>query len=172
MTPDLVKLRAKQKSLRVVLDNLELTLVDEAQWTKPSDTSYLNDASRANPDVMANVAAMAATNTLVAWFGEDSEGFVGLWRGVACRPLASSPVVKLDTEGQYEIVAMTVPDYIAISVSKDDFDETRKALVKAGLKVGRDRDAIWAKLNEWSDDPNEFRNSLYDHIKKKKRSQP
>jgi hypothetical protein len=161
MTPDLTRLRAARKSLQAVLDNIELELVDDPQWDEPSDTSYLKEKDRKNPDTMANVEAMSATNRLIAWFGKDDIGYVGLWRGESNRPLTEAPVVRLDTEGQYDIVAATVPDYIAISVSKRDFDATREALVKAGFEVAGDRDAVWAKLEAFHDDPNEFRDALY-----------
>jgi len=134
MTPDLLRLRENQGALMPVLERLELELVDDPAWGEPSDTSYLSPAERANPDIAANVAAMAATNKLVAWFGRDQEGFVGLWRGTdGAHPLDASPVVRLDTEGQYAIVAATIPDYVAVSVPEDEFASTRDALMRAGF---------------------------------------
>jgi hypothetical protein len=83
-----------------LVSSLELQLVDDPRWAEPSDVSYLNDKDRANPSTMSNVEAMAATNELIAWFGRDMEGFVGLWRGPNNTPLEQAPIVRLDTEGR------------------------------------------------------------------------
>jgi hypothetical protein len=162
MTPDLLRLRENQAALMAVLERLELELVDDPAWGEPSDTSYLSPADRANPDIAANVAAMAATNKLVAWFGRDQEGFVGLWRGAdGAQPLDASPVVRLDTEGQYTIVAATIPDYVAVSLPEDEFASTRDALTRVGFRVSNNVDAIWDSLDGF-DDPNAYRNQLYE----------
>jgi hypothetical protein len=160
VTPDVDRLRASLTRLRDVLERIGFEFVGDPSWPEPSDTSYLNDADRANPDIMANVDAMDATNKLIAWFGRDDEGFVGLWRGPANVSLPRAPVVRLDTEGQYSLVAATVPDYLAISADEDDFDETRDALVAAGFAVAASPDEIWSALAGLTD-PNVYRHGLY-----------
>ena len=140
MTPDLQRLRDSPEDLKTIVDELSLELVDDPAWAEPSDTSYLSDADRANPDIMANVEAMAATNELIAWFGRDHEGYVGLWRGPLEYPLGQAPVVRLDTEGQYTLVAATVPDYVAMGMFGDGFERRRAALVNAGFDVATSPD--------------------------------
>jgi hypothetical protein len=162
MTPDIVKLREELPTLEPIIDRLELQLVDDPSWNEPSDTSYLSDADRQNPDIVANVEAMAETNKLIAWFGRDAEGYLGLWRGPNNRSLTEAPVVRLDSEGQYSIVAATVPEYLAIAMPEDEFADTRDALTKAGFKVGFNPDAIWGALDAFDDDPNAYRNELYE----------
>jgi len=66
MTPDIVKLRDSLPTLGPIIERLELELVDDPSWSEPSDTSYLSDADRQNPDIAANVEAMAETNRLIA----------------------------------------------------------------------------------------------------------
>jgi hypothetical protein len=161
MTPDLQRLRNNQATLASVFDRLELQLVDDPSWAEPSDTSYLSDAERADPAIASNVAAMSQTNKLVSWFGKDQEGFVGLWRGREQKPVDAAPVVRLDTEGQYAIVAATIPDYLAISVPGDEFAATRSALTDVGFEVSEDAAAIWALLDAF-EDPNELRDQLYE----------
>ncbi len=80
MTPDIERLRTLSP-LPAPLDRLGLQLVNDPAWAEPSDTSYLRPEELANPDIAANVQAMAATNALISWFGRDEEGFLGLWRG-------------------------------------------------------------------------------------------
>lgn len=171
MTPDIERLRNSLDQLRDQVDYLELELVDDPKWAEPSDTSYLNDNDRADPDIMANVDAMAQTNQLIAWFGRDQEGFVGLWRGAAKQALEKAPVVRLDTEGQYELVATNIGDYIAISVDEEDFDDTRSALVTAGFEVGASDEVIWSSLRDL-DDPNDYRDKLYNEGRKQRGLEP
>ncbi|MFI8619137.1 hypothetical protein ACIGHN_26925 [Acidovorax sp. NPDC077693] len=160
MTPDLQRLHQCFDQLSAIVDSLDLELVDDPQWIEPSDTSYLNDSDQADPDIMANVEAMAATNKLIAWFGRDHEGFVGLWRGAEDQPLDRAPVVRLDSEGQYNIVAATIPDYLAISMPEEEFESSRQVLVAAGFKVTASDTEIWEALND-AESPNDFRYALY-----------
>ena len=81
MTPDLRRLQESSDTLGPIFEQLELELVDDPAWEEPSDTSYLSETDRANPDIVANVDAMTKTNRLISWFGRDMEGFVGIWRG-------------------------------------------------------------------------------------------
>ena len=162
MTPELTRLRESLPALGPIIERLELELVDDPSWGEPSDTSYLSESERENPDIAANVDAMAETNKLIAWFGRDAEGFLGLWRGPSNRDLAASPVVRLDTEGQYSIVAATIADYLAIAMPEDEFASTRETLTNAGFAVGFNPDAIWGALDGIPDDPNSYRNELYE----------
>jgi len=171
MTPDIERLRDSLDDLEDQVDYLELELVNDPKWAEPSDTSYLSAADKANADTMANVEAMAQTNKLIAWFGRDMEGFVGLWRGPDNEPLESAPVVRLDTEGQYQVVALTVGDYIAISVDEDDFEDAREALVEAGFAVADSADDIWASI-DGLEGPGEYRDELYNAARKKRGLKP
>ena len=101
MTPEIEKLRDSLDALGDQVDYLELEMVDDPKWDEPSDTSYLNDDDRADPDIMSNVEAMTATNGLISWFARDQEGYVGLWRGPSNTALEEAPIVRLDTEGEY-----------------------------------------------------------------------
>ena len=171
MTPDLVRLREKFEQLGQLVSALELELVDDPNWAEPSDTSYLNDKDRADPDIMANVEAMAATNQLISWFGRDMEGFLGLWRGSKGLPLDQAPVVQLDSEGQYSLVAATIPDYLAIAWSEEAFDRARVALMNAGFSVGASPEAIWQAVAS-SDSPEAYRHRLYNEGRVRRGLQP
>jgi len=134
---DLDKLFAKKDSLQEVFDSIELELHDDPNWEEPSDSSYLSEDERKDPEIMANIDALTETNKFVHWFGRDTEGFVGFWRGPSSKPINECPVVRLDTEGQYMLVAMTIPDYILVTTQEEEFEETSKALTKAGFKVSK-----------------------------------
>src|SRR5258706_6694553 len=171
MTPDVRRLQRVLNDRPDVLDQFEFEFVDDPNWPEPSNTSYLNDSDRADPDIMANVEAMDATNKLIAWFGRDQEGFVGLWRGPGSLPLERAPVVRLDSEGQYSLVAATVPDYIAISVDEEAFNDARAALLAAGFNVAASREEIWDALHGIGD-PNVFRDNLYNQGRARRGLEP
>lgn len=162
MTPDINRLQENIGNLQEVLEEIDFEFIDDPKWSEPSDTSYLNETDRADPDIMANIDAMNATNKLIAWFGRDQEGgFVGLWRGPGNTPLEGAPVVRLDNEGQYQIMAATVPDYLALAdMDEDNFNDARLALLAVGFKVSASRDEAWGKIDGLSN-PNAFRKELY-----------
>lgn len=161
MTPDLIRLKQSFRVLRSFLENIEFEYTDDPAWTAPSDTSYLTAEDLANPDIASNVDAMNETNEKIAWFGRDDEGFVGLWRGPQLSPLESAPVVRLDTEGQYRVVARTVADYLLISSDHADFPSNRRTLMALGFDASRAIDEIWSSIEEVAREPNEFRDQLY-----------
>lgn len=171
MTPDLQRLREALEDLEELLDAIELEFVEDPNWDEPSDTSYMTPEDKANPDIMSNVEAMDATNGLIAWFGRDQEGFVGLWQGPDKRELSNCPVVRLDTEGQYELVACTVADYIPVSVDEDEFANAREVLMDAGFEVSESRDAIWNSVPNLNE-PNNFRHKLYNQARQKRGLEP
>jgi len=171
MTPELTKLRATDE-LEAILENLEFRWIDDPAWGEPSDTSYLSAKERKDPDIASNVEAMAETNKLISWFGTGEMGHAGLWRGPKGHKLEVAPVVVLDTEGQYSIAGTTIADFLAMAAQEDDFDEVRTALVDAGFKVGKSRDAIYKTLDKVNDDPNEYRNELYNQSRVKRGLKP
>lgn len=104
---------------------------------------------------------MQATNKLISWFGEDNERYVGLWRGPDDIPLEQAQVVRLDSEGQYELVADTIANYLAISCDEDEFPHIRQLLTTAGFSVANSIDEIWQRIDDSIVQPNDYRNRLY-----------
>jgi hypothetical protein len=160
MTPDVDRLRSSLDQLHDLVKRLKFEFVNDPQWAKPSESSYLTDAHRADPNIMANIEAMEATNKLIAWFGRDFEGYVGLWRGPTGLPFDEAPVVRLDSEGQYSLVAATVPEYLAISVRKEAFEDSHVALIAVGFGLRSSRKEIWAAIDRKTS-PNEYRHALF-----------
>lgn len=167
MTPALKLLRDKLDVLADLVESLELELVDDPKWPEPSDMSYLTAKEREDPDIMSNVDAMLATNELISWFGRDMEGFLGLWRGPKNTPLESAAIIRLDSEGQYDLVAATIGDYLVISTDADEFDTQREAVAAAGFTVSKTPDEVWAALGGF-EDPNDFRHVLYNEGRKRR----
>lgn len=160
MIPELTLLREKLGQLGPLVDRLDLELVDDPGWDEPSDVSYLSQDERRDPDVMANVEAMGQTNELIDWFGRDMEGYVGLWRGPDRMPREDAPVVRLDTEGQYDLLSVGIGNYLAVAASEEDFETNRFLLLEAGFSVEPTPDDVGAALIRFAS-PNEHRHVLY-----------
>lgn len=76
------------------------------KWSPWLDTSYLSAAELANPDIAANVKAIAEVCELIAFFGAEEDGnYFGYWRGPKNRSIAKSPLVKFDNEGQFYLMS-------------------------------------------------------------------
>lgn len=86
---------------------------------------------------MANVRAIADVCRLVAFVGatEDGESF-GYWRGPDRKPVADAPVVVLDNEGQFRILAASLAEAILFQTyGEESFAEMRDWLRALGIEV-------------------------------------
>ena len=161
MTPDLIRLQQATRVLADLFAGMEFELVNDQAWAEPSDTSYLTEEDRKDHDIMANITAMTQTNQCIAWFGRDANGYLGLWRGANANDLRDAPVVRLDSEGQYRIVAKTIPDYLAGSVDPDDFQGTKRTLEALGFQVKPSPDDIWESVSDICEAVNAYRHVIY-----------
>ena len=67
--------------------------------------SYLNERDRQNPDIMANVAAIDEVMTMITFVAESEDGdAIGYWHGPEGTPIDAAPIVKYDTEGQFDLM--------------------------------------------------------------------
>lgn len=145
-----------------------MELVDNPLWEEPSDFSYLNEQDLDDPDILANVKTMKETNDLISWIGRDFEGDVGLWRVPENTKLSQVPIVRLDTEGQYSIVATSIPDYIAVSCDHYEFSKNRNLLISVGFHLSESVDEIWLSVDDIYKSANLYRGELYnpDRVKR------
>lgn len=83
-----------------------LRLLADDERPAALDTSYLTADDLANPDIAANVRAIAETAALVTWVAEDEdEGQAfGYWRGPDDRALRGAPIVMLGSEGRFALL--------------------------------------------------------------------
>ncbi|TGK06617.1 hypothetical protein EHO59_00290 [Leptospira semungkisensis] len=108
---------------------------NDLTWQDPSDASYLNEDDRQNMDIMANAFAMSETNRLIYWIGKDEDGFIGLWIGPSNIKLVDAPIVELDLEGQYRIIAVRLADYLLSRSISEDLDKNQELLTQFGFNV-------------------------------------
>lgn len=113
--------------------------VDWAPWL---DTSYLSETDRADPDIRANVQAIAEVCALIDFVAEDEESnYLGYWRGPSKIDLAQAPIVRLDNEGQFSF-CHTVHLAGALLVGSSQFDDLRAWLESIG---------VGSLPNDWDD---------------------
>jgi hypothetical protein len=136
---------------------------EDDDWAPWLDTSYLSAADRANPDIMANVRAIAEVCELIAFVAADQEDeYYGYWRGPGKRAVADSPIVKLDNEGQFSLCAGSTfaEGLLGETYGKERFSELRDWLQSIGIAVPAEspNDLEYPK-DEFS--PEKLHNELY-----------
>ncbi len=140
-------------------------------WAPWLDTSYLSAEERANPDIAANVLAIQEVCGMIAFIGVDEDdNYFGYWRGPKKRPIAKSPLVRLDNEGQFRLLAgSTFAEAILIDQTFDEeqFSEFRDWLGSLDITIHWETpdDATYPKEN---DQPDGLHKELYyRHLGKK-----
>ena len=154
MTPEIEILRANENELQPLFEDIGFKLLEDFDWDelKKLAGGHLTERDRQDPDIMSNVEAMEKTNAMISWFGRDYDGFVGLWRGPSQTPLEMAPVVRLNTEGQYELRGPSVANYLAVEnylandADADFFDWAREVLASLELSVRESSEAVWECL--------------------------
>lgn len=110
-----------------------IVLNPSANWAPWLDTSYLRERDWANPDIRANVRAIAEVCKFIDFIVEDEDrNYLGYWRGPAQGALSQAPLVRLDNEGQFDFTG-TTNIAGAILTSVGPFEELRSWLVNIGV---------------------------------------
>jgi hypothetical protein len=114
-----------------------IVLHAEKDWAPWADTSYLSAKDLANPDIAANVRAIAEVHAMIAYIAVDDEDqYLGYWRGPDARPIAGSSLVFFDNEGQFELCpGTTFAEAVLSRISEDDFEELRDWFAEIGITV-------------------------------------
>ena len=125
------------------LSTMGVELLDVGETHNLLDHSYLNDADRANPDIMANVAAMRSTCEHAAFVAHDDDGnVIGYWFGPENLAIVEAPLLKLDTEGQFSLLeGATLSEALLGDHVFDDaerFAELKEEFANVGIAIGAD----------------------------------
>ena len=135
-----------------LLDAYELTLLDAI------DDDLFEGFGVADGVEVPVAAAFDRMVHQVCWVAEVLDGsLIGYWVGEGKRAVADSPIVVCDPDGQFELGARTLTEYLLDCTDPDDeedFNEVRDALEALGVHVDvEDHEVIWDR-NEGFDDPN------------------
>ncbi len=118
-------------------ERTEIELHAEKAWAPWADTSHLSAADLANPDIAANVRAIAEIHQMIAYIAADDEDqYFGYWRGPENRSVATSPIVFFDNEGQFELCSgRTFAEAILSRLDDEQFEDLRDWLGEIGIEV-------------------------------------
>jgi hypothetical protein len=125
------------------LEAMGVTLLDPGESHDLLDHSYLNATDRANPDIMANVAAMQITCEHAVFVARDEDGaLIGYWLGPENVGIGAAPILKLDSEGQFALLegATLSEGLLGNHVFEDTerFAELKAAFAKVGIAIKGD----------------------------------
>ncbi len=148
------------------LGDMGVALLEASETHDLLDHSYLNDTDRADPDIMANVAAMKSTCEFAAFVARDGDGnLVGYWFGPENLDIAAAPIVKLDTEGQFALLeGLTLSEALLgshVFEDADRFAQLKETFATAGITMSANS---WDELAYPSPptDPAEFHEQRYE----------
>lgn len=136
----------------------------QKDWAPWSDTSYLNAEDLADPDIVANVRAIAEVCERIAFVAENQEGeYFGYWRGLDQRSIADSPVVYLDNEGSFHVCSgSNLAEAIAGTFyDVEEFLEIKVWLNSIGIAMQAESEDALA-TPDCEQTPSEVHQGLYD----------
>jgi hypothetical protein len=101
--------------------------------------AYLTEKDRANPDIMANVAAIGAVLALATFVMELDDGqLLGYWHGPEQTPIEDAALIEFDTEGQFYFVSgLTITEaMLGYELRREsDFAQMRDWCAKLGILI-------------------------------------
>jgi hypothetical protein len=130
--------------------------------------AYLNENDRANPETMANVAAIDEVFKFITFVAEDVDGqLFGYWHGSENTPLSNAPIVKYGSEGQFEILkgANFTEAIIGDSACGDEqeFVKTREWVTTTlGIEISTSLNLLY--MPELAIEPRELHASTYEKL--------
>lgn len=161
-------------------EDREVRFLGDGEQPEMLDTSYLTEEDLADPDIRANVQAMAETNERILWAAEEGgELAFGYWQGAD----GSQVIVSLDSEGQYMVVpGRNITEALCASVSEFDDEEFAALASQARALADETAPGIAATLVKASsiaelpspvvEGPGRFRDARYTALREAGASQP
>ena len=121
-----------------LLQELGIEINGDESWAPWADKSYLSESDFRDPDIVANVKAIDDTFRFIRFVAraDDSE-CIGYWCGPEGRPVAESPLVYYDTEGQFRLCGGRFVEAIFF-ISYDEESLSRLRMICASLGVQLD----------------------------------
>ncbi|WP_009959426.1 hypothetical protein [Verrucomicrobium spinosum] len=120
-----------------LLHDLNVEVCGDATWQPWADKSYLTAADLADPDISANVRAIDDTFELINFIARtEDDTYIGYWRGPNHVPLAKSPLVSYDTEGQFRLCGGTFVESLFFVIHDDEaLAQFREDCVQLGIEL-------------------------------------
>lgn len=137
---------------------------------------YLSEKELADPDIQANIAAIAEVGRMITFVAKDDQSNIyGYWRGQANRPLHEAPIVQYDSEAQFYIMpgaSLTEAFTASYCFENDDlFAEIKEGFADLDVHFVCDSwQAVYDSYPEdgYEDDPAELHKAIYNAERAKK----
>lgn len=111
---------------------------DKTDWVPWLDVSYLSEKQLNDPDIAANIKAIAAVSQYISFVAatEDSE-YIGYWRGPQTGGLLQAPIVCLDNEGQFNAIAgrNIAEALLGLLYNANTFTNFKQLIEDAGMSI-------------------------------------
>ncbi|HYR10563.1 MAG TPA: hypothetical protein VEQ60_22495 [Longimicrobium sp.] len=133
--PDVTILLAHHRELS---QRIGVQLNWDEGWAPWLDTRHLRQEELEDRQVAANIRAGAEICGHIAFIAAHEDGeYYGYWRGVEDRPVSSSPLVRLDNEGQFRLCGGNTfaEALLERTYDEEDFDELKDWLVSLGIPI-------------------------------------
>lgn len=129
------------------------------------DTSYLTAEEQAKPDIAANIKAIADVCTYITFVAvDDDKHLYGYWHGPEGVDIAHAPIVRFDSEGQFELQpGRTLSEALLGEYAFDDdeeFTELKHWFADFGISI-KAHDWYGLKMHDPNTYPNELHQKLY-----------
>ncbi|CAN5915233.1 hypothetical protein BH11VER1_BH11VER1_17860 [soil metagenome] len=118
-----------------LLHGLDIELSGDLSWQPWADKSYLTASDLADPDIAANVRAIDDTFKHINFVARTEDDIcIGYWRGPHQAPLAISPLVSYDTEGQFRLCGGRFAESLFFLLSDDEaLEQFRDSCLDLGI---------------------------------------
>lgn len=120
-----------------LLHDLNIEVSGDAIWQPWADKSYLTASDLADPDIAANVRAIDDTFEHINFIARtEDDAYIGYWRGPHRAPLANSPLVSYDTEGQFRLCGGTFAESLFVVIPDDEaLEQFREGCLQLGIAL-------------------------------------
>lgn len=149
---------ARRSGFRLVLDE---------DWSPWLDATGLGNAVKRDPEVAADLRARAEVCRFIAFVAEDRAGqYIGYWRGPSRRKISHSPLVFLDSSGQFHMCVSTsfAEAVLERSYGREHFADLRAWLASIGIPIGWDSPAQLTFPHEKTP-PKEMHRQLFERFR-------
>ena len=133
-----------------------------------NDISYLSEDELKDPDMQSNIEAMREVTALARFVAKDGQSnLYGYWLGQPSRPLHEAPIVMLDNEGQFSLLAggSLIEGVCGDQSDKKTFEAQRQRFEALGITFQaqnwNDWNRLWECLREATDHPDALHTALY-----------
>lgn len=159
---------------------LDLLALMPGEEDVANDISYLSEDELKDPDMQCTIQAMRQVCALARFVAKDGQSnLYGYWLGQPSRPLHSAPIVTLDNEGQFFLLAggSLIEGVCGWETSdKSTFEALKTRFEALGITFQaqdpKDWSRLWECLREATDHPDTLYRAFYNQQRQQRGLDP